>query len=70
MNDWYSSYLFGRERQRELIRQAEARRLLDAGRGTRRARRSGSRTAGRSGQPGESDGVAPRPAAAGGRFSL
>jgi hypothetical protein len=58
MNDWYSSYLLGRERQRELIRQAEQRnsarwggqrRLLDAGQGTVRARRSGGRPDGRFG---------------------
>ncbi len=46
MNDWYSSYLFSRERQRELIRQAEGRRQLQAARGTGEARRSGLRPAG------------------------
>jgi hypothetical protein len=33
MNDWYSTYLFNRQRQAEVVRQAERRRLLDEGRG-------------------------------------
>jgi hypothetical protein len=45
MNDWYSSYLFSRERQRELIRQAEQRRRLDEARGAAGSGRSGNRPA-------------------------
>ena len=29
MIDWYSSYLYSRERQKDLIRQAEARRRIE-----------------------------------------
>jgi len=45
MIDWYSSYLLSRERQRELIRQAEQRRQLEKARGTSGARRSDGRPA-------------------------
>jgi hypothetical protein len=33
MNDWYSTYLFIWQRQADAVREAEQRRLLDAGRG-------------------------------------
>jgi hypothetical protein len=49
MIDWYSSYLFSRERQRELICQAEGRRRLEAARSNGGASGSGLRPAGRFG---------------------
>jgi len=46
MIDWYSSYLYSRERQRDLIRQAEARRRIEAARGAGGEGGSGRRPGG------------------------